>query len=218
MSVSRLLFALRTCWEDRPGACGQGLPWGRTTRSTSGQWTSVRTMVWGSYAHTRACPALRPRLCDRSRAALLLQQRRLQDVGVETDDEPPTALQGWGAELPRAAQHHAQELLVRGPGVLQVDVDTLFAFGHEEVGDALQQLQCGFRLDGVLTGALYLPVGDVVLRKKLLRAFAARSARAVVAPLEVAAHACLRWMMGRPNLRGWPRVAEPRPGAYRRRL
>ena len=73
----------------------------------------------------------------------------------------------------------------------QVEVGCLFPLRHVQVLDPLQEGQGSIRVYGVLR-VLNLAITDAVLRKKLLRAFAARSARAVVPPLQVVGHASAR--------------------------
>ena len=61
-----------------------------------------------------------------------------------------------------------------------------------QVRDAVENSEGRGPLNGVSTGALDLTIGDLILLKKLLSAFAACSARAVVAPLETTSHLLLR--------------------------
>ncbi len=80
-----------------------------------------------------------------------------------------------------------QDLLVGRTGVGQVEVNRLLPLCHIEICDPLQKGQSSIgvhRIFGLLDRAVF----DVVLRKKLLRAFAAGSARAVVPPLQSAGH------------------------------
>jgi hypothetical protein len=80
-------------------------------------------------------------------------------------------------------------------------MDRLLSFCHVKVREALQESDGAFGVDGVL-GILNRTVFYVVLRKKLLRAFTAGSARAVVTPFQFVFHG--RLLFGsRGNPRAW---------------
>ena len=80
-----------------------------------------------------------------------------------------------------------QDLIVRRTGVGQIEVNRLLSLGHIEISDPFQKGQGSISVHGIF-GLLDRAVFDVVLRKKLLRAFAAGSARAVVPPLQSECH------------------------------
>jgi len=62
---------------------------------------------------------------------------------------------------------------------------------HEKVGHALEHRQGSRTRQRFLGRRLHDAVADIVLRKKLLRSFAALSAGAVVAPLQGGGHSRL---------------------------
>ena len=91
---------------------------------------------------------------------------------------------GGRPQLSRPAE---EQLEKRGPGgsiAREIEMKHLVSLGHVKMLDALEHGQGRLSDDRLLRGALNHTVGDGVLRKKLLRAFAALSPGAVVPPVE----------------------------------
>lgn len=72
----------------------------------------------------------------------------------------------------------------------QIEVQDFASLGHMKMLDALEDLQRGRAEDRLLRRVLKRAVVDSVLRKKLLRALAALSSRAVVPPVESSGRLC----------------------------
>ena len=70
----------------------------------------------------------------------------------------------------------------------EVEEQTLLALCHVQVGDALERGQCFGTLQWLPRSALYCPVLDLVLLKKLLSTLATGSARSVVPPFDFSRH------------------------------
>ncbi len=113
-----------------------------------------------------------------------LQQAALEQFPIIPYQERCSRPDGRCPQLPRAAEKHPQKLVVRGPHVCQIEVNYLASFGHVKTFDPLESLQRAVAGDRLLRCVLNHAVADPVLRKKLLRALATRSARAVIPPLE----------------------------------
>lgn len=122
-----------------------------------------------------------------TRNAPLEQRGREQLLIVSHEQLRPDPDRGR-PELPRATEQQGEQLFVGGPGRRQVDVEDLLSFGDSQLCDAVQDSQGGFASNRLPGGALYDTVANPVLRKKLLRAFAALSARSVVPPFELGRH------------------------------
>lgn len=124
-----------------------------------------------------------------------LQQRFGEQILVVPDDQPPTDPAGGGPELTGAAEHVPEQLLIRGPRRLEIVPHDLPSLRDPDLVDALEQLEGSVPFNGVGVGALKRPVLDPMLRKKLLRLVAARSARAVVPPVQRVRHGNPRWVV-----------------------
>lgn len=117
-------------------------------------------------------------------AAAASAERRAIDVLGEADEQRFSNLRSRRPQPARRTDQRRRELFVRGL-VLQRDADDVLSLRRQDFVDALQD-----RLLGVLEREeVFLRVDrlnclDLVLRKKLLRSLAARSAVAVVHPVD----------------------------------
>ena len=110
-----------------------------------------------------------------------------KNVRVEPHDESGPLPNGRGSELPRSTHDQPQDLFIGGSSIGHIEMDGLLPLRHIQIRDPLQKVQGPISVDGILR-VLNLSVTYVILRKKLLRAFAAGSARAVVPPFQRLGH------------------------------
>jgi hypothetical protein len=103
-----------------------------------------------------------------------------------------------------------EQFIVRGPGVLQIESDDLPALRDDEFVDAVEEVECLPALDLLAGGGADLVRIDGMRLEKLPSLGAARSARAVVPPLECLAHG--RVGRGKGRTRGVVKTPSPPVG------
>lgn len=149
------------------------------------------------------------------------EERVLQQVFVVPHQQPTTDPARGGPELPRPPEHEVQQLIVLGPVRREIEPEDVPALRDPELVDPLEDGKRLGALDGRCVRAPQGAVLDSMLRKKLLRLFAALSARAVVPPLECLDHidSCSSTREHRPRAADgvWrPRGNAPRLASSRR--
>ena len=113
---------------------------------------------------------------------MISQQLAREDLLVVTHEELRPRSESRSTQLAGPTQKQFQELRVARAVRNEIEVQNLLAFRYEEVGYPLEGGQRRPSFDRIARSALDLTIRNTVLRKKLLRAFATLSARAVVPP------------------------------------
>ncbi len=106
---------------------------------------------------------------------------------VEADDQLLTDSQNRSSQRSRAAQNQSSDF-VFVVLFLQIKVDELLSSRHVKFFHPVQQLERVIAFVSNFAGVDFLDGVDTVVRKKLLRFFAGRSARSVIAPVNFRHH------------------------------
>lgn len=102
--------------------------------------------------------------------------------------EARTSAKGRRSKLTGSSEEQAEKFVIAGPRLHQIHVDHTLALCDKQVEHAVQDGERRISRDRLFRRVVNRPSGNVVLRKKLLRVFAALSPTAVVSPLERNCH------------------------------
>ena len=114
-----------------------------------------------------------------------LLEHLLQSLFIETNDQLFSDAQDRCPQRSGSAQHHLRQFIIAGPVFLQVEVQQLLPLADVQLVYSAQECERFVAFVLRFASVDFLNGLDTVLRKKLLRLSAGRSARAVIAPVNL---------------------------------
>ena len=150
----------------------------------------------------RAPSRLPPPAQERGEGTQRLEQGRGQELTVVAHEEAILGPDRRRPEFPRATEKQLEQCCVPERLPCEVEVKGAPAPGYDELSDTLEDRKGRVALQRLPPRVLHGSILDAVLRKELLREFAASSAGPVITPLDALRHG--RFSCGSVNPVSWP--------------